>query len=160
MSTKFETGLSVQNHIADLWNPVSKFCNIGVTITDGQYNILLPRSLPAEYEQLVFIRENMPRLVLEGKRRKLVQSNELETALQVKSHKPPPSKSRIDAYTAKSQDIKVLNVENTDLRCKRKSWKFLKGRKTGRLCNGGSCNHNMQNYKPVSTPHLQCELFV
>lgn len=62
MSTKMSVGTSVQEHISKLRSYVSQLAAVNVTISDEQYTIILLRSLPSDYDQLVVTLENIDKL--------------------------------------------------------------------------------------------------
>lgn len=62
MTTTLESGGSVQEHISSMRSIVSQLAAIGVEIKDEQYIIILLRSLPNDYDQLVVTLENINNL--------------------------------------------------------------------------------------------------
>ena len=91
MTEKLQPGSSVREHIGKLRSIVAKLSTIGVTISDEQYIIILLRSLPSEYDQLVVTLENVDglkvedvhaRLIREEVRKKVNENGTQSTALQ------------------------------------------------------------------------------
>lgn len=95
MSSKLERDGSVKDHIGKLRSIVSKLSTIDVAISDDQYIIILLRSLPPEYDQLVVTLENLDKLKVEDVHARLIReevrrnsTNNASEPTALQSHTP------------------------------------------------------------------------
>lgn len=154
MTTKLASGESVKGHIGKLRSIVSKLSTISVVISDDQYVIILLRSLPQEFDQLVVTLENLEnlkiedvhaRIIREEERRKSKIDNSQSTALQshVKHH---PMRKTFKCYYCNKPGHKMAQ-------CRRKKYDDQRKQRT----NVPTSSDEKQSYAMIATTNNRSE---